>query len=157
MGQMPREVSPLSREGVNTLANVSVYRHWPFPLFCIIIHIYHVQPGNPTKELFKLLQWIMAQFHELCDITEFNHIIQWAFASLGCLVLDFLGISKQINKQASLNTITKGWQSGWVVGLAKGVLVIAQWPTRAGLSPKAYKLHRPSSAFYKQLTCSLAY
>lgn len=128
-----------------------------FSLFSSIIHIHHVQPGNPTKELFKLLQWIMAQFHELCDLTEFNHMIQWAFANLGCLVLDFLGISKQINKQASLNTITIAWWSGWVVGLAKDVLTIAQLPALAGLSPKAYRLHRPPSAFSMQLTCSLAY
>lgn len=83
-------------------------------------------------------------------------MIQRTFASLGCLVLDFLGISKQINKQASLNTITIEWWSGWVVGLAKGVLVVAQLPMLAGLSPKAYRLRRPSSAFYMQLTCSLA-
>lgn len=75
----------------------------------------------------------MAQFHELCDITESNHIIQWAFASLGYLVLSFLGISKQtnkqtneINKQFSIITITVGWLSSWVVGLAKDMLVMAR-------------------------------
>lgn len=82
----------------------------------------------------------MAQFHELCDITESNHIIQWAFASLGYLVLDFLRRSKQINKQASLNTVTAGWRSGWVVGLAKDALATVQWSMHAGLSPKGLQI-----------------
>lgn len=68
----------------------------------------------------------MAQFHELYDITESNHIIQWAFASLGYLVLGFLGISKQINKQVSIIVIIVGWPSSWVVGLARGVLVMTR-------------------------------
>lgn len=41
------------------------------------------------------------------------------------LVLDFLGISKQANKQASLDTVTVGWLGSWVVGVAKDVLAIA--------------------------------
>lgn len=62
----------------------------------------------------------MAQFHELCDLTESNHIIQRAFVSPGYLVLGFLGISKPINKQVSIITITVGWPSSWVVDLAMG-------------------------------------
>lgn len=62
----------------------------------------------------------MAQFHELCDLTESNHITQQASASPGYLVLGFLGISKPINKQVSIITITAGWLSSWVVDLAQG-------------------------------------
>lgn len=61
----------------------------------------------------------MAQFHELCDIAESNHIIQRAFANPG-VPGSRLPWNKELNKQASIITITVGWLSSWVVDLAMG-------------------------------------